>query len=188
MTKRFKSEVVSPGFRQSMKVRKYSQELEKRSNEKPTETPKFAHTTRSKGALTSTFGDLVKSNSEDLKASPLQREEDSNLPRLNLRDQLVIAEKSEEGSDEESKRESRPPKEDKKEQRDEHFNDSSFPLNESSKEIAAASKPSVSDLYLKQQKEDDEKKLIDKKKKNNQTFGDPIDDQHRIVGKTTLYL
>jgi hypothetical protein len=26
-------------------------------------------------------------------------------------------------------------------------------------------------------------KLYDKKKKNNQTFGDPTDAQHRIVGK-----
>jgi NhaP-type Na+/H+ or K+/H+ antiporter len=157
LNKRFKSEVVSPGFRQSMKVRKYSQEFEKRSNDKPTETPKFAHTTKSKGALTTTFGDLVKSNSEDLKASPLQKEEDSKLPRLNLRDQLIIAEKSEEGSDEESKKEAKPQNKENKRKKDEEFNDSSFPLNESSKEVGTTGQPTVSELYLKKQKEEDEK-------------------------------
>lgn len=90
-----------------MTTRKYSQgvkELPKKF-EKPTETPKFAYTSKSKkGNSGSTFTELLKSKSEDTKdiaLSPTNKDNDI-LPRLTLEnDAHQIIREEDEGSDEE---------------------------------------------------------------------------------------
>lgn len=103
----------SPSMRNQLSTRKYSQGIEKRISDKPIdrpmETPKFAYTTKNiRGSGTGTFGELLKSKSEDVQQdvalSPSRNAAPAFLPKLTLEDadKIIDEEKSGEDSDHES--------------------------------------------------------------------------------------
>lgn len=163
LSKNHTSNDKTPNLRGSMKVRR-SEDLEKVSDHKAKETPKFAHNKGGHGNSSGTMADLLKSNSEEVKHNEkkLSSNDDYDgvsLPKLNFK-ALIIAEQSDEGSDIDSKvKKSSNSKQ--SDQRREEANDSMTPIKDN---------PQATLKELYQQKEQKEPFLT--KVKNDQTFGE----------------
>jgi hypothetical protein len=164
----------TPSMRNTMKDRKYSQGIENRRSERPMETPKFAYTTKNRrGTSGGTFGELLKSRSEDTKdvaLSPTHEYKDVKLPKLTFEEHII----SEAGDEEERDSENPSRKKDKsKASEDDKNSDDNDDKSPNSIPFDRA-KPQqfvISDLYEKKPKEEAPKKLA---MRNNQTFGEPV--------------